>query len=299
MSLCRFAPYVRVGTLATHMSLPNTIRFSSQVYSVLPAPLLTKKWWGASLLRPLHVSVPSAYSTDSWSIQAVDEIEEIDFDPTLANNVSLIGTVGRDVELRTFQTGKVGAVSLAVTNKKGEAEWFNVDLYGPLADRAAENIRKGSRILVEGRLKVSSWNDKNTGAKRTAVKIVASSVKKIKRFSPNEQYDESFQQQSWQQQQQQQRAAEPHQQGQWGSSGGGSSNAAPASQPQQQASQEELWMHLFQMPTAWIDHRMEKADGQRSPKFPDFKKRDGSASLWVDSRGTPAWVKSELPMWGQ
>lgn len=40
-----------------------------------------------------------------------------------------------------------------------------------------------------------------------------------------------------------------------------------------QATQEELWMDLFQVPHNWSDHRQEKEAGSKSPKFPDFKRK--------------------------
>lgn len=46
-----------------------------------------------------------------------------------------------------------------------------MEVWGPLAERAASEVRKGTRVLVEGRLKVDSWADKATGAKRSAVKV--------------------------------------------------------------------------------------------------------------------------------
>ncbi len=74
-------------------------------------------------------------------------------------------------------------------------------------------------------------------------------------------------------------AAAAQQRQAWGA-GGDSGAAQWQQQGQEQGGQrtsEEMWMDLFQNPHQWTDFRAQKADGTRSEKHPDFKKRDGSA----------------------
>ncbi len=87
------------------------------------APLLRRAQEPSS--HRLQLAAPvRAYSAEApaWGSQ-VAEIEEVDFDRALANSVTLIGTTGKDLELRTFENGKVGKVSLAVEFKKGVTHW--------------------------------------------------------------------------------------------------------------------------------------------------------------------------------
>lgn len=269
-----------------------------------------RRQWAAepTSLRSALAPPARAYSTEvtTWAGQGAEaDIEEVDFDAALANSVKLIGTTGRDLELRTFERGQVGSVSLAVEYKKGETQWHTVEVYGPLAERAADSVRKGTRVLVEGRLKVDNWIDKGSGSKRTMVKVVASSIKKIKRWSDAQPGQSGYQQQ----QQQWPQEGEGYPQGEPAAGfqqeqpryGGGQQRYGGNQQAQQaaeQQSQEELWMHLFQHPGQWTDFRSEKEQGRRSPKFPDFKKKEGGEALWITSRGTPAWVRAELPNLG-
>jgi single-strand DNA-binding protein len=79
----------------------------------------------------------------------------------LRNSVQLIGNVGTDPELRTFDGGKVKASFAIAThntyhNSKGEkideTQWHNLVLWGKLAEIAKELVIKGSEIAIEGRL---------------------------------------------------------------------------------------------------------------------------------------------------
>jgi single-strand DNA-binding protein len=104
------------------------------------------------------------------------------------NKVILIGRLTRDPECRTFGNGgKVAKLGFAVTNRKKNGQtgqWedepmfidvdvFNRGEFGKLADLAQDRLRKGSQILVEGKLHLEQWEDKNGGGKRSKHKIVA------------------------------------------------------------------------------------------------------------------------------
>ena len=85
------------------------------------------------------------------------------------NKVIIVGNLGRDPEVRTFPSGdRVANVTVATTDKwkdkqTGEAkeatEWHRVVFNGRLADIAAEYLRKGSQIYVEGSLRTRKWTD--------------------------------------------------------------------------------------------------------------------------------------------
>lgn len=99
------------------------------------------------------------------------------------NNVTIIGTVGRDPEIRYTPSGAtVASFGVAVNRrwKRGdewqeETSWFDVKCWSQMAENVAESIHKGTRVIVTGRLEQRSWETDN-GEKRSKVEIVADEV---------------------------------------------------------------------------------------------------------------------------
>ncbi len=82
------------------------------------------------------------------------------------NQVTVIGRVGQDPELRYFESGNsLATFSLAVNRptKNKETDWFDIKLWGRQAEIAGEYVRKGSLIGIVGQLDFDSWNDKTSG----------------------------------------------------------------------------------------------------------------------------------------
>jgi len=87
------------------------------------------------------------------------------------NKVILVGNLGRDPETRTFPSGdQVCNVTLATTDKwkdkqtgepKEATEWHRLVFNGRLAEIAAQYLRKGSQIYVEGQIRTRKYNDKD------------------------------------------------------------------------------------------------------------------------------------------
>ena len=103
------------------------------------------------------------------------------------NKAMIIGNLGRDPEMRYTQGGQAVTQFTVAVNRnykdasgewKEETEWFRVVAWGPLAERTAENLRKGRKVYVEGRLQTRSWEDKD-GQKRYTTELVASEVKAL------------------------------------------------------------------------------------------------------------------------
>jgi single-strand DNA-binding protein len=97
------------------------------------------------------------------------------------NKVMLIGNVTRDPEVKYTPKGSaVADVGLAInrnyTNQNGEkieeVTYVDVELWGRLAEIAGEYAKKGRPIFVEGRLRIDSWEDKQSGQKRNRLKVV-------------------------------------------------------------------------------------------------------------------------------
>lgn len=101
------------------------------------------------------------------------------------NQSILAGRLTRDPELRMLPSGtaicKLGlASSRKYRTKDGELReetlFINAVCWGKTAEFVAENFHKGHPMLIEGRLKMNEWDDKATGAKRTAIEISADRV---------------------------------------------------------------------------------------------------------------------------
>lgn len=89
------------------------------------------------------------------------------------NNVILTGRAGRDPEVRYFESGSaVASLAIAVDRyKQDEPDWFDLELWGKLAQAAGDYVRKGSRIGIIGRLEQQKWTDRATGEKRSKVLV--------------------------------------------------------------------------------------------------------------------------------
>ena len=98
------------------------------------------------------------------------------------NKAILIGNLTRDPELRSLPSGiKVCSFSIATNRvwkdkngvKQESADYHNVVVFGRQAETVAQYMKKGSSILVEGRIQTRSWDDKNSGEKKYRTEIVA------------------------------------------------------------------------------------------------------------------------------
>ena len=101
------------------------------------------------------------------------------------NKVILAGNLTRDPELRYTPKGTaVARITLAVNRvytsgeggeKKEEVSFVDVDVWGRQAEVISQYMKKGRPLLVEGRLKQDTWEDKNTKQKQSKLKVVLES----------------------------------------------------------------------------------------------------------------------------
>src|ERR1700687_4777766 len=100
------------------------------------------------------------------------------------NKAFILGNVTRDPEVRSLPSGQQVASFGIATNrfytdqagiKKQEAEFHNIVTFGKLADIASKYLTKGSLILIEGRIKTSSWQN-STGVKQYKTEIIAETL---------------------------------------------------------------------------------------------------------------------------
>lgn len=101
------------------------------------------------------------------------------------NRVILMGNLTRDVELRAAggsgsQVAKIGLAvnrnfSTASGEKREEVTFIDCEAWGKTAEIMAKYLAKGRPVLIEGRLKLDQWDDKETGKKQSKLKVVVES----------------------------------------------------------------------------------------------------------------------------
>ena len=98
------------------------------------------------------------------------------------NKVILVGNLGRDPEVRNTQSGdKVANLNIATSerwrdrdgNNQEKTEWHRVVLFGKIAEVAERYLKKGSKVLIEGKLQTRKWTDQ-TGQEKYTTEIVVS-----------------------------------------------------------------------------------------------------------------------------
>lgn len=103
---------------------------------------------------------------------------------TLKNRVQLIGNVGNDPEVKTFEGGKkVANLTIATNesyrNEKGEkveqTEWHRIVAWGKTAEIIEKYVGKGKEIVIDGKLTHRSYDDKN-GEKRFITEVVVNEI---------------------------------------------------------------------------------------------------------------------------
>jgi single-strand DNA-binding protein len=103
------------------------------------------------------------------------------------NKVMLIGRITRDIELRYTPKGTAAAdLGLAINRtlpaeqeggeRREETTFVDVTLWGKTAELAQQYLGKGRSVFIEGRLQLDTWDDKQTGQKRSKLKVVGEHI---------------------------------------------------------------------------------------------------------------------------
>ncbi len=102
------------------------------------------------------------------------------------NKVILVGNLTRDPEVKYVTSGTaVTELGLAVNRtwfdkqqnqKREETTFVDVTLWARQAEVAGEYLSKGSSVLIEGRLQLDTWDDRETGKKRSKLRVVGESM---------------------------------------------------------------------------------------------------------------------------
>jgi single-strand DNA-binding protein len=105
------------------------------------------------------------------------------------NKCMIIGNLGRDPEMRYTPSGQAVTQFSVATNRnfrdqqgewQSETEWFRVVVWGDRGERAAEYLRKGHKVYVEGRIQTRQWEDQS-GNKRYTTELIADRVSSLER----------------------------------------------------------------------------------------------------------------------
>ncbi|MDB9495827.1 single-stranded DNA-binding protein [Spirulina major CS-329] len=87
------------------------------------------------------------------------------------NIVNLVGRAGADPDVRYFESGSVLCeLPLAVdrrTSRDDKPDWFNLKIWGKTAEVAANYVRKGKLLGIQGELVIETWQDSRTGTERS------------------------------------------------------------------------------------------------------------------------------------
>ena len=103
------------------------------------------------------------------------------------NKVILVGNLTRDCELRYLPSGSAVCATGIATNRKfknqqGEQKdevcFVDITFFGRTAEIANQYLKRGSKVLVEGRLKLDQWTDQN-GAKRSKHSVIADTLQML------------------------------------------------------------------------------------------------------------------------
>jgi single-strand DNA-binding protein len=104
------------------------------------------------------------------------------------NKVILVGNLGADPETRSMPSGMtVTNIRIATSEswkdkasgaQQERTEWHNIALFGRLGEVAAEYLRKGSQVFVEGKLRTRKWQDKQ-GNDRFTTEIIADNMQML------------------------------------------------------------------------------------------------------------------------
>ena len=101
------------------------------------------------------------------------------------NKVFLLGNVGKDPEIRSTTGGMtVASFSLATADRQKDAqgnwtdktEWHNIVCFQRTAEVVRDYVKKGSQILVEGKIQTRSWDDKTSGEKKYKTEILVNEL---------------------------------------------------------------------------------------------------------------------------
>ena len=101
------------------------------------------------------------------------------------NKVFLLGNVGKDPEIKASQAGMtIATFSLATADRAKDAqgnwadktEWHNIVCFQRTAEVVRDYVKKGTQLLIEGKIQTRSWDDKTSGEKKYRTEILCNDL---------------------------------------------------------------------------------------------------------------------------
>lgn len=101
------------------------------------------------------------------------------------NKAFLLGHVGKDPEIRSTTGGTLVAASSLATadcqkdqqgNWQDKTEWHNIIAFGRTAEIVRDYVKKGTKLLIEGKIQTRSWDDKESGLRKYRTEIIVTEL---------------------------------------------------------------------------------------------------------------------------
>ena len=140
--------------------------FGNILFHAAPKHHASLLYWG-HVLHLLGTEFKCRQYTAQWFLQiSFEDLKGLPY-----NEVTLLGNLGSDLQIRSTSTGKdVGSVNMAVNTGTAEdkvSTWFKLTLWEDLARQGAGVLAKGTRVWVKGRLSIKSYQPANGPAKES------------------------------------------------------------------------------------------------------------------------------------
>ncbi|XP_048337266.2 protein OSB2, chloroplastic [Ziziphus jujuba] len=236
-----------------------------------PSPPEQTTYTLSSPSRGAKAAQSSASSFLSSSEVILKRPSEIPFQAKVANSVQLIGYIPKPVHFQTTHDGKPWASTTITTQRPSStstdsALWIPIIFEGDLAHIAACHVKENDYVYITGQLsKHHPWRNANQG--EASVQVMVQNLNFVEASSP-------MVKDSVHNIEEEVTSCD---------SDSGKEDGDTALSP---------WRDLLDNPKEWSDYRSKKRDGLVKPKYPDFKRKDGSQAIWLNS--APKWVLSKL-----
>lgn len=194
---------------------------------------------------------------------------EIPFQVKVANSVNLIGHVDAPVQFQTSSDGKHWAGTVIVQHGTSHSLWIPILFEGDLAHIASSHLKKDDHVHIAGQLTADPPAFDGIEGQAN-VQVMAHSLNFIEPTSQTRKFFVSKKQEA---------ATVDH-------------SVKISNSKKDADSAPSPWRDLLHNPEQWRDYRGDKLKGLVKPRHPDFKRKDGTLPLWLNS--APDWVLSEL-----
>ncbi|OMO92375.1 Primosome PriB/single-strand DNA-binding protein, partial [Corchorus olitorius] len=209
--------------------------------------------------KPAYSNPPAQEPTREWPRPA-----EIPYQSKVENSVRLSGYIRMPVQSQAASDGKYWAGTVIAQNPSSDPPlWIPIIFEGDLAHVAASHLKEDDHVYIDGQLTADPPSENNGQAN---VQVIVRTVNFVDESSKNTSIASGKQE-------------------------GTLSHLAATGKSTVTA--EDSWMDLLENPKEWKDYREQKRNGLVKPKHPDFKRKVGGLSLWLDSASKSVLSKLE------